>query len=135
MAEVGMAVGNRVTSETIEGRMLVGSTEVGIAVGSNETTAVVGRSPIGIPVAPGARFVAVAMMLDTRSGSRADVGTIDGSSSVGLASMMLEMTSSGTSDVGNAVGAAVTCETTDERRSDGRTDVGSTLGLSDTVAS
>lgn len=71
---------------------LVGSTEVGIAVGSNETTAVVGRSPIGIPVAPGARFVAVAMMLDTRSGSRADVGTIDGSSSVGLASMMLEMT-------------------------------------------
>lgn len=71
---------------------LVGSSEVGTAVGSNETTAVVGRSPIGIPVAPGVRFVAVAMMLDTRSGSRADVGTIDGRSAVGLDSIMLPMT-------------------------------------------
>lgn len=63
----------------------VGSKEVGIAVGSNETTAVVGRSPIGIPVAVGARFVAVARTLDTRPGSRADVGTIEGKSSDGLA--------------------------------------------------
>jgi len=123
--------------------MPVGSNEVGTAVGSNETTAVVGISPIGIPVAPGARFVAVAMMLDTRSGSRADVGTIDGRSAVGLESMMLPMTSSGTSDVGTAVGAAetisdgaaVTCEITDERMPVGMAEVGRTDGLSETVAS
>merc|ERR1712054_101544 len=80
------------------------------------------------------------MMLDTRSGSRADVGTIDGRSAVGLESMMLPMTSSGTSDVGTAVGAAetisdgaaVTCEITDARmlvRTPGsRFEVGTAVG-------
>jgi len=132
-----------VTSETTEEMMPVGSREVGTTVGSKETTAVVGRSPIGMPVAVGARFVAVARTLDTRPGSRADVGMISGKSSDGLASMMLEMTSSGTREVGTALGAAdtisdgaaVACEITDERMSVGKTDVGKTVGLRDTVAS